>query len=58
MEQRTLIHADGFVYSGFWKSNLFHGKGEFKHSNGAKYVGDWINDKENGSTLVQNPYWN
>ena len=30
----TLIWPDGSSYSGSWKSNLFHGKGELRHTNG------------------------
>ena len=29
-----------------------HGKGGYKHANGAKYVGDWVNDKQHGKWFV------
>ena len=39
-----MYYKDGSSYSGFWKANLYHGKGEFKNSSNS-YSGNWIEGK-------------
>jgi len=33
------------VYVGQWLNDKAHGKGEYKHLDGAFYIGDWVDDK-------------
>ena len=33
------------MYDGDWKDNKAHGKGSYTHADGAKYIGDWKDDK-------------
>ena len=35
------IYPDNSYYKGYWENNKAHGKGEFLHSSGDKYIGYW-----------------
>lgn len=35
-------------FMGFWKNNLFNGKGIYYYLDGERYEGDWINGKKTG----------
>jgi len=38
-------------YEGAWLNNKYHGKGEWKHSDGDRYVGDWKDGKKDGKGI-------
>jgi len=40
-----LIHADGDIYEGDWLDDKAHGFGAYIHTNGARYIGYWKEDK-------------
>jgi len=40
-----LIHADGDVYEGDWVNDKAQGRGTYEHMDGAKYVGEWREDR-------------
>jgi hypothetical protein len=48
----TFYYVEGFIYEGYWKDDLRHGKGKMVWSPGASleesYEGDWENDQKHG----------
>ena len=36
------------MYTGYWSKGMSHGKGSYKHKDGATFEGDWVCDKHHG----------
>lgn len=39
------MHSDGDIYIGRWHKDKANGMGVYLHIDGAKYEGEWIDDK-------------
>lgn len=40
-----MVWSDGASYNGQWNLGRAYGKGNFIHTKGEKYEGDWCHDK-------------
>ena len=47
------IHQNSLSYEGYWKNDLFDGKGIFNYKNKDTYSGEWKNGKKDG----KGTYW-
>ena len=46
-----LIYEDGNVYDGEFKDDMRCGHGDFTWADGKRYIGPWIDNKQNGSAF-------
>ena len=53
MEQESKINHDGAVYEGEYQDGKKHGHGASKWVDGAKYDGEWYEDRQERCTLVR-----
>ena len=47
------FYPDGSYYKGYWENDKAEGNGEFVHSSGDKYVGNWHDNKRHGRGIYK-----